>query len=66
MPPQFSLVTALLNVTRPDFFSFTIAFLVLSTTSSVESTWDLTNRICDSYFSAKPANRKSSDKVTIG
>jgi hypothetical protein len=48
MPTQsFSLVTNLLNVARPDLFLFIVSFLVLSG----ESTWDMTNRICDRYFS---------------
>jgi hypothetical protein len=59
MPTQsFSLVTNLLNVARPDLFLFMVSSLVLSG----ESTWDMTNRICDRYFSVKAANHEYSVK----
>ena len=48
---QASLVTNLLNLATPDFFLFVLSSIVLSRTARNESTWDLTNRICDRYLS---------------
>ena len=70
MPKQpLSLVTSLLNLAPPDLFVFMVSSLFLSTTSRNESTWDLTNRICDRYSSGKtwkPADLKPSDMARIG
>ncbi len=48
---QASLVTNLLNLATPDFFLFVLSSIVLSRTARNESTWDLTNRICDRHLS---------------
>jgi hypothetical protein len=48
---QVDLMTHLLNLARPDFFLFVLSSVVLSRTPRNESTWDLTNRICDRYLS---------------
>jgi hypothetical protein len=45
-----------------------LSSVVLFPTSYGESTWDLTNRICDRYFSGEPwkSNHKSSGLARIG
>jgi hypothetical protein len=48
---QADLMTHLLNLVRPDFFLFVLSSVVLSRTVRNESTWDLTNRICERYLS---------------
>ena len=66
---QLRFVTNLLNLATPDLFLFMVSSLVLSTASYGESTLDLTNRICDRYFSVRawnPADHKASSKVRIG
>jgi hypothetical protein len=50
---QLCFVRSLLNLATPDLFVFMLSSLFLSTTSPGESTWDLTNRICDRYLSEK-------------
>jgi hypothetical protein len=45
---QVDLMTHLLNLARPDFFLFVLSSVG---TPRNESTWDLTNRICDRYLS---------------
>lgn len=50
---QVNLMNHLLNLTRPDFLLFVLSSVVLSRTDRNESTWDLTNRICDRYFYVK-------------
>jgi hypothetical protein len=63
MPTQpVGLMTNLLNLATPDFFLFVLSSVVLSRTGPNESTWDLTNRICDRYFlgnSGKPIIRRA-------
>ena len=69
MPTQpVSLMTNLLNLATPDFFLFVLSSVVLSRTGRNESTWDLTNRICDRYFSGElwKANHPSSGTARIG
>jgi hypothetical protein len=66
---QVSSITSLLNLATPDFFLFVLSSVVLSPNANGESTWDLTNRICDRYFSGapwKPAIYKSSGMARIG
>jgi hypothetical protein len=48
---QATLMTNLLNLATPDSFLFVLSSIVLSRTARNESTWDLTNRICDRYLS---------------
>ena len=48
---QVDLMTHLLNLARPDFSLFVLSSVMLSRTPRNESTWDLTNRICDRYLS---------------
>jgi len=50
---QVDLMTHLLNLARPDFFLFVLSSVVPSHTAGNESTWDLSNRICDRYFYVK-------------
>jgi hypothetical protein len=52
---QASLMTSLSNLATPDFFWSMVSSLILSTTTFRESTWDLTNRVCDRYFYVKAA-----------
>jgi hypothetical protein len=52
---QVDLMTHLFNVARPDFFLFVLSSVGLSRTARNESTWDLTNRICDRYFYVRAA-----------
>jgi hypothetical protein len=64
---QASLMTNLLNLATPDFFLFVLSSVVLSRTALNESTWDLTNRICDRYFSGSwKSNHRSSGMARIG
>ena|ERR1700730_2551706 len=52
MPPQqLALIANILNMAKPDWFLFTVASFVLSPVSCGESVWDMTNRVCDYYFS---------------
>jgi len=52
MPPQqLALIADIFNMAKPDWFLFAVASFVLSPASCGESTWDMTNRICDYYFS---------------
>jgi hypothetical protein len=48
---QLALIASILNMAKSDRFLFTVASFVLSPASRGESTWDMTNRICDHYFS---------------
>jgi hypothetical protein len=48
---QLALIANILNIAKSDRFLFTVASFVLSSASCSESTWDMTNRICDYYFS---------------
>lgn len=50
---QVELITHLLNLARPDFFLLVLSSVVPSRTARNESTWDLSNRICDRYFCVK-------------
>jgi hypothetical protein len=48
---QLALIANILNMAKSDRFLFTVASFVLSPASCGESTWDMTNRICDYYLS---------------
>jgi hypothetical protein len=64
---QASLMTNLLNLATPDFFLFVLSSVVLSRTAPNESTWDLTNRICDRYFAGSwKSHHRSSGMARIG
>ena len=68
MPTQLvSLIPNLLNLATPDFFLFVLFSVVLSPAAYGESTWDLTNRICDRYFSGESwkSNHPSSGMARI-
>jgi hypothetical protein len=47
---QLALIANILNMAKPDWFLFAVASFFLSSVSRGESTWDMTNRICDYYF----------------
>ena len=48
---QLALIVTTLNAAKPDWFLFAVASFVLSPASCGETVWDMTNRICDYYFS---------------
>jgi hypothetical protein len=48
---QLAVIANILNMAKPDWFLFSVVSFVLSPASCGESTWDMTNRICDRYFS---------------
>jgi hypothetical protein len=50
---SLKLVTALLNLQSRSALVFALASVVLKSGSCIETTLEVTNRVCDRYFPAK-------------